>query len=422
MSAGCARHPWSRFPTRTWSGDSWLVAPRLVRLSRLSSDRHGPLVLQTCRSALGGDHHTADDSFQAVFLVLVRKARTLRLTEPLGPWLFEVARRICLQAKASKVRRVRHEALAAKGEGVTSIEAPDEDLAAVVHAEVGRLPRLLRTAVVLCDLAGLSYDEAANRLGVTHSTVRGRLARGRERLRKRLELRGLTPNGIWSAVAVVPVSLASATVEAAEVMTGRSVGMVSTGILELVNGGLHTMVFTKLKAAGLSALAGSVLIAGALGLSAQTAPTTTPAQAPSSYDAAVELVATLTEDADPSDDVAALVRKAQRQQDRGDAAAARKTLSQVENALRRWAKKLDQPTATLQLDTRVTPGGDAAGTFRGTIQKSAAASGVDSAAAPTSPYLRLTKPADVEKRLEDLEKKFDRLLKQLEAKNKGPEQ
>src|SRR4051812_24833653 len=63
--------------------------------------RHGPMVLSACRSAVG-DPHAADDCFQAVFLVLVRKARSLRRDEPLGPWLFEVARRVCAHARAAK--------------------------------------------------------------------------------------------------------------------------------------------------------------------------------------------------------------------------------------------------------------------------------------------------------------------------------
>ena len=111
--------------------------------------RHGPLVLNACRTALGGDHHAADDCFQAVFLVLVRKAKALRLSEPLGPWLFEVSRRVCLQAKATRARRARHEVLAAKTEIAAVAVGPDDEVAAVVHAEVGRLPRALRTAVVL---------------------------------------------------------------------------------------------------------------------------------------------------------------------------------------------------------------------------------------------------------------------------------
>src|SRR5215213_9954571 len=94
--------------------------------------RHGPLVLAACRAALG-DPHAADDCFQATFLVLVRKARSLRLADPLGPWLFEVARRVCSNAKAAAARRRRHESSAAKIDRTGGDDGPGPDVAAAVH-------------------------------------------------------------------------------------------------------------------------------------------------------------------------------------------------------------------------------------------------------------------------------------------------
>jgi RNA polymerase sigma factor (sigma-70 family) len=145
--------------------------------------RHGPMVLSTCRSAMG-DIHAADDCFQAAFLVLVGTGRSLRLRGPLGPWLFQVARRMCVRARIALARRAKHEACAPARDPTAG--NLDRDMVALIHAEVGRLPSVLRTAVVLCDLGGLSYQEAADRLGLPHATVRGRLARARERLRQRL--------------------------------------------------------------------------------------------------------------------------------------------------------------------------------------------------------------------------------------------
>ena len=63
----------------------------------------------------------------------------------------------------------------------------------VVHEEVERLHARYRAPVVLCDLEGRSYEEAAQHLGCPIGTVRSRLARGRERLRSRLMRRGLGP-------------------------------------------------------------------------------------------------------------------------------------------------------------------------------------------------------------------------------------
>jgi RNA polymerase sigma factor (sigma-70 family) len=370
-----------------------------------------------------GDHHAADDCFQAVFLVLVRRARTLRVTGSLGPWLFEVARRVCLQAKTAKVRRRRCESCAAKGEAGTTSQLLDDEARATVHHEVGLLPRNLRAPVVLCDLAGLSYDEAAERLGLSRSTLRGRLARGRERLRTRLERRGFKPEGVGALAVAVPASLAGATAEAAEILSGRAAGTVPALILELANGGLQSMVMTKLKAAGLSALAGVVLIAGALGLGAQTDPSRTPAPGANPY-ATVEyatIFTAATDDSDPSDEVAALVRKAQRQQDRGDVAAARKTLGQVDAALKQWAARLRErpvPPAPAGGSYNRNPGSPATGEEKGSHQtgplpppgSTPPPGGNEPLGAPGVSQAR---QQDLERKLHDVEAKLDAVLKEL---------
>src|SRR5713226_10353058 len=54
--------------------------------------RYGSLVLGVCQRVLG-DTHQAEDAFQATFLVLVRKARILDRSGPLGNWLYAVAYR-----------------------------------------------------------------------------------------------------------------------------------------------------------------------------------------------------------------------------------------------------------------------------------------------------------------------------------------
>jgi tetratricopeptide (TPR) repeat protein len=74
----------------------------------------------------------------------------------------------------------------------------------VLHEEVGRLPERYRAVVVLCYLEGLTYEEAAGRLGWPVGTVKSRLARGRERLRGRLIRRGLAPSAGFLGVALAP--------------------------------------------------------------------------------------------------------------------------------------------------------------------------------------------------------------------------
>src|SRR5215469_13272937 len=76
--------------------------------------RYGPLVFGVCRRVLH-DTHAAEDAFQATFLVLVRKAPSLDRGKPLGSWLYTVAYRLALRARANELRRRRCEAQAARG-------------------------------------------------------------------------------------------------------------------------------------------------------------------------------------------------------------------------------------------------------------------------------------------------------------------
>src|SRR5262245_62982313 len=72
--------------------------------------RHGPLVLGVCRRAVP-DYHLAEDAFQAVFVVLASKANQLDTARPLGPWLYGVAHRVALRARARIDRRKKYESL-----------------------------------------------------------------------------------------------------------------------------------------------------------------------------------------------------------------------------------------------------------------------------------------------------------------------
>jgi RNA polymerase sigma factor (sigma-70 family) len=185
--------------------------------------RHGTMVLATCRAVLRHDHDV-EDAFQATFLVLARKARTVRAGEALGGWLHRVAYGIAVQALgASRQRRRREAEAAAMATLETTRPGPEPDLAAIVHEEVDRLPDRQRLPVILCDLEGLTYQQAAGRLRWTDPTLRHRLLKGRRRLRERLTRRGVTAGAIGIALAAptagakaaVPAALARAAVAAA---------------------------------------------------------------------------------------------------------------------------------------------------------------------------------------------------------------
>src|SRR5438128_1591228 len=75
--------------------------------------RHGPMVLGVCRRILR-DPHDAEDAFQATFLVLVRKANSLRSRELLGNWLYGVAYRTAMKARAMNAKRRAREQAAGK--------------------------------------------------------------------------------------------------------------------------------------------------------------------------------------------------------------------------------------------------------------------------------------------------------------------
>ncbi|HYH64418.1 MAG TPA: sigma-70 family RNA polymerase sigma factor [Urbifossiella sp.] len=160
--------------------------------------RHGPAVLAVCRR-LTRDTHLADDAFQAVFLVLARRAAAVRRGEPLGAWLYGVAVRVARKAAARAGRRREVVGLAADVPARPA-EPFDPDAAAAVLDEVGRLSAKYRAAVVLCELEGLSRPAAAKELGIAEGTLSSRLAAARRTLAARLRDRGLAP-AVLAAVA-----------------------------------------------------------------------------------------------------------------------------------------------------------------------------------------------------------------------------
>jgi RNA polymerase sigma factor (sigma-70 family) len=237
--------------------------------------RHGPMVLGVCRALLH-DEHAADDAFQATFLVLVRRAGSVRVGDSLGRWLYGVAHKVAVQSRrTTAIRNTRECSVAATdpiAEPTLDLEAAD--LRAAIHEELARLPESSRAAIVLCHLEGLSHEEAAQRLGWPVGTVRSRLARGRDRLRDRLARRGLAPASAsagpmlgLSMSPMVPERLIAATGRAADkLIAGEalSAGIVPASVLTLTSGVLQTMFLTKLKIAALViASTGALSLSGA---------------------------------------------------------------------------------------------------------------------------------------------------------------
>ncbi len=190
--------------------------------------RHGPMILGVCRRILD-DPHDVDDAFQATFLVLVKKARSIREHEVLGTWLYGVARRVAVRAKVNARRRRACEQTARESADVDRMNAGSnrlevDELRSLLDEELGRLPERYRAPIVLCDLEDQTHEQAAEQLRCPVGTVKSRLARGRERLRSRLVRRGVAPSaGLLAAVlagetasaSAVPMELMNLTIRAA---------------------------------------------------------------------------------------------------------------------------------------------------------------------------------------------------------------
>jgi RNA polymerase sigma factor (sigma-70 family) len=178
--------------------------------------RHGPMVLGVCQLVLGNEHD-AEDVFQAVFLVLSRKAASLHRKEAVGPWLFGVARRLAWRARQQgQSRRKREELVRERPPGDVLAELTVREAQAVLDEELARLSERERAPLVLCYLQGLTRDEAAERLGCPLGTLKGRLERARALLQKRLQGRGL---GLGAVLATLLLTGTSASAIPSSVMT-----------------------------------------------------------------------------------------------------------------------------------------------------------------------------------------------------------
>ena len=222
--------------------------------------RHGPMVWGVCRRVLG-NHHDAEDAFQATFLVLVRRAAAIVPREMVGNWLYGVAYRTALKAKAALAkRRSREKQVAALPEIEVEPQHLQLELQAVLDQELSRLPDKYRVAIVLCDLEGKTRTEAARQLGVPPGTLAARLTRGRALLAKRLARRGLAVSGGTLAAALAeqaapacqPAAVVSATIKAVtSVAAGQaaSASIISAPVAALTEGVIKAMLLSKAKIA-----------------------------------------------------------------------------------------------------------------------------------------------------------------------------
>lgn len=248
--------------------------------------RHGGMVMGVSRRMLGNPQD-AEDAFQAVFLVLARKANSLRSAGSLPAWLHKTAFRIALRARALRAKRREQpseELDMIAADSLSDIGADYDQ--SIVDEELNALPERYRLPLFLCCVEGKPLDAAARQLGWSVGSLKGRLERGRAELRRRLLLRRvpyalaiafLAVGGAASAKAAtgfavgaastsftggaVSSSLIASTAQAAvQCAAGRSaLGYVSSNALTLAHGSLPIMSITAAKL-----VVGSVLITGLL--------------------------------------------------------------------------------------------------------------------------------------------------------------
>jgi RNA polymerase sigma factor (sigma-70 family) len=229
--------------------------------------RHGPFVWRVCRRIIGSS--SADDAFQATFLILACRAKSVRKAGSVSSWLVGVAGRVARQMLRSKRRQeaeIPRRYVPREASPDASIQT--SELAAILDGELSGLPETLRDPLVLCLLHGKTQEEAASQLAWSLRTVRRRLARAKLVLRARLERRGVVPvvaagliAGIGTPALAVPNQLMHRTVR---------------GVLEFHSGGASTpavilakgvvMGTAKLKVCGLVAAASALFVGLGIGL------------------------------------------------------------------------------------------------------------------------------------------------------------
>jgi RNA polymerase sigma factor (sigma-70 family) len=239
------------------------------------------MVLGVCRRVLK-DTHDAEDACQATFLILARRAASIRKRASVGSWLHGVAYRAAANLRRQVARRRGREVPAADVAQPAPAEVTWREVRAALDEELRRLPERFRAPLLLCCLEGRTRDEAAQELGWGLGTLRGRLDRGRELLRVRLRRRGVgLPAALLAALlagraasAAVPAALAVSIVKAAApAAAGRAApaGAVPAQAAAVAEGVVRAMRMTRLKiitgvllALGLVGFGAGLLASGAL--------------------------------------------------------------------------------------------------------------------------------------------------------------
>jgi RNA polymerase sigma factor (sigma-70 family) len=238
--------------------------------------RHGPMVLGVCRRILA-NVQDSEDAFQATFLILARKARSVVNRQALAGWLYTVASRTAAEARAVNARRQKREKQVPQMPQPVVAPAEPKDWQPLLDEELNRLPEKQRTPVVLCDLEGLTRREAAGQLGVPEGTLSSRLISARRKLAQRLARRGVVVSGgalaaVMSqsvASASIPPALIGSTAKGAVLLASGKIAAISAPVAALMKGAMKAMFLAKLKVTLATIVVLTVLGAGGFVVSYQ---------------------------------------------------------------------------------------------------------------------------------------------------------
>jgi RNA polymerase sigma factor (sigma-70 family) len=240
--------------------------------------RHAQMVWSVCWRILR-DHHDAEDAFQATFLVLVRKAPSIKPREMIVNWLHGVTRQTAFKARATLAKRRAREKQVQELPEPEAQSAPAvwSDIQPLLDQELSRLPDKYRVAIVMCDLEGATQQEAARQLNIPEGTLTTRLRRARSMLEKRLAWRGLAVacGSVEAflhqntAIASAPASAVSLTINVAtSVAAGKTAAacLISANVAALTEGVVKSMLLMKLRnlVAALLMVVGAVTFTGAM--------------------------------------------------------------------------------------------------------------------------------------------------------------
>ena len=237
--------------------------------------RHGPMVLAVCERTLG-NRHDAEDAFQATFLILATRARSIMKHRSLASWLHGVALKVARRARAKALRTKEEQRRFAEmmhdGDLPEACAEPSDVDDEALHREVQRLPRKYREAIVLCSLQGLTQEAAAGMLHCPPSTVAVRLMRARQRLKAKLSRRAMAEAEdkrvaelpAKFALPVLPAGLISSTLRQAARVGAR--GLVPIAASGLASEVLRSMVMVHRVKLGTLALAATVAMTSAGGI------------------------------------------------------------------------------------------------------------------------------------------------------------